>query len=71
MNHPVPGGSHHSNPSAGGNNGQCFLNARLVGRELVPAEIALLETWDSFLSHRAPFRILLHLQEIYGIFSCR
>jgi hypothetical protein len=70
MNHPVPGGGHHSNPSVVGNDGECFLNARLVGRELVPAEIALPETWDLSLSHRAPFRILLQLQEIYGIFSC-
>jgi hypothetical protein len=55
MNHPVPGGDHHSNPSAGGNNGQCCLNARLVERELVPAEITLPETWDLSLSHRTPF----------------
>jgi hypothetical protein len=44
MNHPVPGGDHHSNPSIGSNIGQCFLNARLVGRELMPAKIAQQKT---------------------------
>jgi hypothetical protein len=52
MNHPVPGGGHHSNSSIGGNNAQCFLNARLIGRERISAKIALPETRDLPLSHR-------------------
>jgi hypothetical protein len=55
MNYPVPGGDHHSNHSVGGKNGQCFHSARFVGRELMPAEIALQKTWDLHLSHWTPF----------------
>jgi hypothetical protein len=55
MNHPVLVGSLHSNPSVGGKNGQCFHSARLVGRELMPAEIALQKTLDLHLSHWTPF----------------
>jgi hypothetical protein len=47
----VPEGGYHSNPSAGGKTGQCFLNAPLVGCELMPAKIALPETRDLPLSH--------------------
>jgi hypothetical protein len=54
MNYPVPGGDHHSNPCGGGKNGQCFHSARLVGRELMPAEIALQKTRDLHLSHWTP-----------------
>ena len=55
VNHPVPGGGHHSNPSVGGKNGLCFHNARLVGRERMSAEIALQKTLDLHLSHWTPF----------------
>jgi hypothetical protein len=55
MNHPVPEGGYHSNPSDGGNIGQCFHGARLVGRELMSAEIALPETRDLPLSHWTRF----------------
>jgi hypothetical protein len=51
MNYPVSGGDHHSNPSVGGKNDQCFHSARLIGRELMPAKIALPETRDLPLSH--------------------